>query len=220
MSESDSFIREVSEEVRQDRMFALWKKWGPYVIAVVVLAVGGAALWSWMEAREHAKAEQMGAILLGAEPGSVLEQQTAIAVLDPPARIVAEFGEAAALAETGEKEKAAAAYRQLAERGDLARHSRDLALLQALRIEAVNGDPGTVLTELQPLMEDGAPFALLARELAAALHLKAGDKEAARAELEAILSSPRVTQGLRLRAQEMLTVLGGPQNDPPNDGAG
>src|SRR5690625_1380896 len=170
-------------------MFALWKKWGPYVVALVVLAVGGAALWSWMEARERTRAEQVGGILLGAEPGSVLEQQTAIAVLDPPARIVAEFGEAAALAETGETEKAAAAYRHLAERGDLARHSRDLALLQALRIEAAEGDPGAVVTELQPLMEDGAPYALLARELAAVLHMKAGDEEAARAELEVILSS-------------------------------
>jgi len=220
LSESDSFIREVSEEVRQDRMFALWKKWGPYVIALVVLAVGGAALWSWMEARERTRAEQVGGILLGAEPGSVLEQQTAIAVLDPPARIVAEFGEAAALAETGETEKAAAAYRQLAERGDLARHSRDLALLQALRIEAVEGDPGAVLTELQPLMEDGAPYALLARELAAVLHMKAGDEEAARAELEAILSSPRVTQGLGLRAQELLTVLGALQDHGSDDGSG
>lgn len=220
MSESDSFIREVSDEVRKDRMFVLWKKWGPYVIALIVLAVGGAALWSWMEAREHAKAEQVGGILLGAEPGSVLEQQTAIAVLDPPARIVAEFGEAAALAEAGEAEKAAAAYRQLAERGGLARHSHDLALLQALRLEAVDGDPGTVLTELQPLTEDGAPYALLARELAAVLHMQAGDKEAARTELEAILSSPRVTQGLGLRAQELLTVLGASQDADPDDDGG
>lgn len=213
MSESDSFIREVTEEVRQDRMFALWKKWGPYVIALVVLAVGGAALWSWMEARERTRAEQVGGILLGAEPGSVLEQQTAVAVLDPPARIVAEFGEAAALAENGEHDKAAALYRELATRGDLARHSRDLALLQALRIEAVDGDPAALLSELQPLTEDGAPYALLARELAAVLHLKAGDEAAARTELQAILSSPQVTQGLGLRTQELLTVLGAPEDD-------
>ena len=44
MSESDSFIQEVTEEVRQDRMFALWKKWGPYVLAAIVIAVGGAAI--------------------------------------------------------------------------------------------------------------------------------------------------------------------------------
>lgn len=213
MSESDSFIREVTDEVRQDRMFALWKKWSPYVIALIVLAVGGTALWSWMEAREHAKAEQVGGILLGAEPGSVLEQQTAIAVLDPPARIVAEFAAAAALAESGEKDEAAAAYRDIAAGKDLARHSRDLALLQALRIEALDSEPSSALSELQPLMEEGAPYNLLARELAAALHIRAGDIEAARAELEMILQSPQVTQGLGVRAQELLTVLGAAQDN-------
>ena len=30
MSDTDSFIQEVTEEVRQDRMFALWKKWAAY----------------------------------------------------------------------------------------------------------------------------------------------------------------------------------------------
>lgn len=213
MSESDSFIREVTDEVRQDRMFALWKKWSPYVIALIVLAVGGTALWSWMEAREHAKAEQVGGILLGAEPSSVLEQQTAIAVLDPPARIVAEFAAAAALAESGEKDEAAAAYRDIAAGKDLARHSRDLALLQALRIEALDSEPSSALSELQPLMEEGAPYNLLARELAAALHIRAGDIEAARAELEMILQSPQVTQGLGVRAQELLTVLGAAQDN-------
>src|SRR5690606_19551715 len=138
------------------------------------------------QAREQARAEQVGGILLGAEPGSLEEQQTAVAVLEPPARIVAEFAAAAALADAEDAAGAAEAYRGLAARGDLARHYRDLALLQALRIEAT-ADPAGALAELAPLMEPGAPYAPLARELAAVLHLRAGDIEAARAELEAIL---------------------------------
>lgn len=212
MSESDSFIQEVTEEVRQDRMFALWKKWGPYILAVIVLIVGGAALWSWMQAREQARAEQVGGLLLGAEPGSIEEQQTAIAVLEPPARIVAEFAAAAALADGGDAAGATEAYRALATRGDLARHYRDLALLQALRLEATV-DPAATLTELAPLMESGAPYASLARELAAVLHLRAGDTEAARTELEAILADQRATQSLRLRARELMKVTGAPETD-------
>ncbi|HET7409974.1 MAG TPA: hypothetical protein VFJ13_07220 [Paracoccaceae bacterium] len=213
MSESDSFIQEVTEEVRQDRMFALWKKWGPYILAVIVLAVGGAALWTWMEARERARAEQVGGILLGAEPASVEEQQTAVAVLEPPARIVAEFAAAAALADAGDTAGAAEAYRALAARGDLAQHYRDLAVLQALRIEATTADPAAALADLAPLMEPGAPYAPLARELAAVLHMRAGDIEAARAELEAILADARTTQALRLRARELMNVVGAPETD-------
>jgi hypothetical protein len=33
VSETDSFIQEVTEEVRHDRMFRLWKKYGPYAVA-------------------------------------------------------------------------------------------------------------------------------------------------------------------------------------------
>lgn len=213
MSESDSFIQEVSQEVRQDRMLGLWKKWGPFILGLVVLAVGGAALWSWLDARERAEAEARGAVLLGAEPGAVEEQQALVGLIEPPARIVAEFAAAAALADAGETGRAVEAYRAIAARGDLARHYRELALLQAARIEAMTADPAAALAELQPLMQPGAPYAPLARELAALLHLRAGDAAAARAELEAILADPTTTQALRLRARELLALAAGPERE-------
>ena len=42
MSDTDSFIDEVSEEVRRDRLFVLMRKWGWIPILLVVLLVGGA----------------------------------------------------------------------------------------------------------------------------------------------------------------------------------
>ncbi len=108
----------------------------------------------------------------------------------------------------GETADAVQRYRQLAVRDDLAAHYRQLALLQAVRLEAGTADPQAALAELAPLIET-SPYSLLARELAAALHLKAGDREAAHAELQAILADPRATAGLRLRARELLIASGG-----------
>ena len=218
MSESDSFIQEVTEEVRQDRMFALWKKWGPFILAAIVLVVGAAALWSWNNARQRAEAEARGAALLA--PNA--DRQALVDRIEPPARIVAEFAAAAELARSGDAADLAEAvrrYRGIAARGDIAEHYRQLALLQAVRLEAVSADPSAALTELAPLI-DGSPYALLARELAAALHLKAGDREAAHAELQAILADPRATSSLRLRAQELLTASGGdlPAQTPASAG--
>ena len=68
MSETDSFIQEVTEEVRQDQMLRYWKKYGAYVIGGVALIVAGAAAWNWSIAQEQAKAEQRGALLLSADP--------------------------------------------------------------------------------------------------------------------------------------------------------
>ena len=44
MSDSDSFINEVSEELRRDRLFALMRRWG-WLAGLVVLAIVGAAAW-------------------------------------------------------------------------------------------------------------------------------------------------------------------------------
>jgi hypothetical protein len=189
-------------------MFALWKKWGPYVLAAIVLVVAAAALWSWNRSQQRAAAEERGAVLLaeGADPQALVGQ------LEPPAQIVAEFAAAAELGRSGQAAEAAQRYRELAAREGLAGHYRQLALLQAVRLEAAAPDsaaqPSAALAELGPLIEQ-SPFSLLARELAAALHLKAGDPEAAHAELQAILADPRATSSLRLRAQEMLTASGG-----------
>jgi hypothetical protein len=208
LSESDSFIQEVTEEVRQDRMFALWKKWGAYVLAGLVLIVGAAAFWSWNQAQERARAEDRGAALLAPDA----DPEALVGSLEPPAEIVAEFAAAARLGRSGEMTEAARRYRGISARNDIAEHYRQLALLQAVRLEAAalesGADPSAALAELAPLIE-GSPYALLARELAAALHLRAGDREAAHAELQAILADPAATSSLRLRAQEMLTASGG-----------
>ena len=55
MSDTDSFIEEVTEEVRRDRLFALMRKWGWVGILLVLLIVGGAT-WN-----EYRKAQRMNA---------------------------------------------------------------------------------------------------------------------------------------------------------------
>lgn len=208
MSETDSFIQEVTEEVRQDRMFALWKRWGAYVLGGVVLIVAAAAFWSWNRAQQEAAAEARGAALLAVDADSLEEQLALVDRLESPARIVAELAAAAQLARAGEIADAVQRYRQIATRDDAAAHYRQLALLQAVRLEAGSADPQAALAELAPLIAT-SPYAPLARELAAALYLRAGDPEAAHSELQAILADPRATAGLKLRARELLIASGG-----------
>ena len=50
VSDSDSFISEVSEEVRRDRMFALWRKYGPFLIGAIALIVAAAGLKAYLDA--------------------------------------------------------------------------------------------------------------------------------------------------------------------------
>lgn len=208
MSESDSFIKEVTEEVRQDRMFRLWKRYAPYVIGGIILLVGAAAVWNWLEHRRELGARETGGAFMEAEIGSVEAQEALLDGLDGEAAAVAELRLAAALAGAGEDARAVEVFRGVAARGGLPAAYRDLALLEAVKLEAAGGEPGRLIAELAPLAEPGAPYRPLALELRAALQLAAGDPAAAREDLEAARTAETATGETRRRASELLAALG------------
>ena len=68
MSNTDSFIEEVTEEVRRERLYKMFRRYGWIGITAVVLLVGGAAWNEWNKAQKAAEAQALGdAILVAAE---------------------------------------------------------------------------------------------------------------------------------------------------------
>ena len=60
MSDTDSFIEEVSEEVRRDRLFKIFKKYAWVAVLVVVLLVGGAAFNEYNKLSNQKRAASLG----------------------------------------------------------------------------------------------------------------------------------------------------------------
>jgi len=60
LSQSDSFIEEVTEEVRRERLFALARRYGWIVVLALVLVIGGAAALEWRKAQARAAAQVLG----------------------------------------------------------------------------------------------------------------------------------------------------------------
>jgi len=209
VSETDSFIREVEEEVRQDRMFRLWKKYGPYAVAGVVGVVAISAGLTWMKHREVLKARETGGAFLAADIGSVEDQEVLAGAVDGPAETIAQLRLAAAKAQAGETEAAAGIYRSVADAPGLDPIYSELARLQAVRVSAAVMDPAAAVAELDPLTAEGAPYRALALELRAAIRLNAGETEAAHEDLQAILSDPTATRDIQGRASVMLVSSGG-----------
>ena len=209
MSETDSFIQEVTEEVRQDRMFRLWKKYGPYAVAGVVAVVAVSAGLNWMKHRQIQQARETGGAFLAADIASVEDQEVLIGSVDGPAAMVARLRLAAATAEAGDAQAAAALYRAVADEPGIDAAYGDLARLQAVRVGAAAMDPAQAADELGPLIAEGAPYRILALELRAIIRLNAGDVEAAHADLEEIIGDPQATRESSERAVALLLSSGG-----------
>ncbi len=70
MSNPESFIDEVTEEVRRDKLFGYLRRYGWIAIVAVLLIVGGAAWREYQIAQRQAESEAFGdAVLERARPG-------------------------------------------------------------------------------------------------------------------------------------------------------
>ena len=68
MSDTDSFIEEVSEEVRRDRLYKVLRKYAWVGILAVVTIVGGTAYLEFQKAQARTEAEAVGTCLLYTSP--------------------------------------------------------------------------------------------------------------------------------------------------------
>ena len=66
MSDTDSFIDEVNEEVRRDRFYFMLKRYGWIAVLAVILLVGGAAWNEYQKAQARAEAETLGDAMFAA----------------------------------------------------------------------------------------------------------------------------------------------------------
>ena len=79
--DTDSFIDEVTEEVRRDRLYLLMRRYGWIGLAVILVIVGGAAWREYASARDRAEAESWGDAVLAAQRSD--DPVAALAALDP-----------------------------------------------------------------------------------------------------------------------------------------
>lgn len=212
MSDSDSFIDEVTEEVRRDRLFTLLRRHGWIGIAVVVLIVGGAGWFEWQKARARAAAEAFGDAVIAAVGQA--EGAARIAALDAlPAggsrSAVAAFIAAGEALAAGNRDDARARLAAVAGDASVDPAYRQLAELKALIIAGPDMPAADRDAILERLAAPGQALRPLAMEQQALARLEAGDEAGALALAGQILAEPELTQGLRRRVSQLIILLGG-----------
>ncbi|MBW7922059.1 MAG: hypothetical protein H3C51_08170 [Rubellimicrobium sp.] len=208
MSNTDSFIDEVTEEVRRDRLYAFFRRWAWLGILIVVAVVGTAAFLEWQKVRHAAAAARAGDALLDAlEADDPAERATALAAsgVGGPLPLLLIAGQDML---AGDRDAAIATLQALAADTRQPGVYRDLAALRAVMLQTGITPPEDRITALQPLAIPGATFAPLAEEQIALARIEAGDLAGARATLDALLADAATSSSLRNRAAALRTALG------------
>lgn len=212
MSDTDSFIDEVTEELRRDQLFRLIRKYGWIAILLVLILVGGAAFNEFRKARIASAAQDLG--------DSILE---ALKTENPADRAAAlqklrEDGDKAtilALLKANEDfsaddiSAAQQALSQIALDANQPLIYRHLAEFKLLLIQGDALPAAERMSRFESLAIPGAPFRLLAEEQMALTEMATGKTDAALKRLQEILADGEVTAGLRRRVSQLIVALGG-----------
>ncbi|MBN9887870.1 hypothetical protein [Salipiger abyssi] len=213
MSDTDSFIDEVTEEVRRDRLFALLKRYGWLAVLLVLVLVGGAAWREYSAARDRAAAQALGDEILAAlDADEAPARVDALAAIDAPtpgAQAVLAMLTAAEAGRADESDVAAQSLEAVAANGDVPEIYREIAGFKALS----RPESGLSVEErrvgLEALAVPGKPLRLLAEEQLALIEIEEGAREDAVARLRRIIEDAEASTGLRQRASQLIVSLGG-----------
>ena len=210
MSNPDSFIDEVTEEVRRDRLFGYFRRYGWIGILAILLIVGGAAWREYQIAAKQSASEAFGdAILDALDQDDPAARSAALAAISATGQRAGLLGLLQASDPETDKAATLAALDAVAANAALSPGYRDLAVLRRVIVAGADLPAADRRALLDPIAAPGRPFRPLALEQLALLSVEAGDAPAAITAFEALSQDQQATQGIRQRAAQMIVALGG-----------
>ncbi len=213
MSNTDSFVEEVNEEVRRDRLYGLLRRYGWIAVLAILLIVGGAAYTEYTKAQRRASAEAQGDAMLAAlSLDQSADRATALAAIEPAtpsSAAVLRLMTAAEQTQAGETDAAAATLDALAVDGDVPAIYRQLAQFKAVTLQSASMSAADRRQAFEAMAQPGNALRLLASEQLALIDIETGDGAAAITRYQAILDDAEVSPDLQQRALQVIVALGG-----------
>lgn len=210
MSNPDSFIQEVTEEVRRDRLFKLYRRYGWIGVGLIVLVVAGTATNEWMKSRQMAAAQGFGdAVIDALDMGTPDERRVALQAL-PLGPEQARLRDMI-LASDPSDDKTATLTALDAVIADPASPPvwHDLAVLRRVTVAGADQPLAERRAALEGIAIAGRPYRALAAEQLAYLLIEDGKTDEAIAALNALAQDDDASGALRARAAQVVTALGG-----------
>jgi hypothetical protein len=206
---SDIF-REVEEDVRRERFAKLWKAYGNFVIAALVLLFAGIGGWQLWQRHDQQEREKVSDSFIAAQ--RITNPQTAAGAFVDLSRTapkgyatVARLSEAGAMLASGQRGPAIDLYKQIAK--DDSGPIGSVARLRAAWALAESASRADLADLLKPLDQPGNAWRANAREVLAYADYRAMDTKSAMAKYFELSLDPEAPESLRARAKAMAAFL-------------
>jgi len=213
---TETFVREVDENLRRDQATDFFKKNGKFLIAAVILflAASGGLIW-WRQhqvQKSEAQVEQFAAVYKDIASGNTSQvPQKLDQLADEGSKGVrgsALFAKAAVALQQGDTKTAIATYKAIAEDSGLPPPYRDAALIRQTALEFDQLQPQALISRLEPLAKPGEPWFGSAGEMTALALAKQGKNQEAGQLFAAIAKDNTVPSSIRERAAQLASSFG------------
>lgn len=213
---AETFVREVDENLRRDRMRDLAKSYGKWLVAAIILflaATGGYLFWQDRQEKQAiADSETISAALDKISSGNAKAAQAELAPLSDSSndvtRATALLGRASLALRQNDRKTASDLFRQVAADDGLPQPYRDLAVVRGTMTEYDSLKPDEVIQRLSPLAQPGNPYFGTAGEMTAMAMLAKGDRNGAGQLFAKIAADKQVPGTIRSRAVQIAGSLG------------
>ena len=212
VSDTDSFLQEVSEELRRDRLYRNIRKYGWLAILLVVLVVGGAAYREYLKSKTETAAQLFGTSIIAALGEKNIDDRISkLQKINAPgdnAKVVIAMLLSAELNGSESPTLEKSSLSTITEGSSIDAHYRELLNFKILLGSAESLSLEERATAFEALSKPGNPFRLLAEEQLALIELEQGYVDNAVEKISQILLDAELTAGLRNRATQMMIALG------------
>lgn len=213
---TETFVREVDENLRRDQLRDFFKAYGNWLILAAVLFLGasGGLIWWRQHQVQHSEAqvERFAGLFKDIAGGNTAQVPQKLDLLSESGsdgvRASAMFAGAALAIQQGDIKTAVAKYKEIAGDSGLPAPYRDAATIRQTALEFDQLQPQEVITRLEPLAKPGEPWFGSAGEMTALALAKQGKRQEAGQMFAAIANDSTVPSSIRERATQLAASFG------------
>ncbi len=216
MANPESFLEEVAEEVRRDRLFRFFKKYGWLFIIVILLAICASIFWEWNKNSSTLKARNNGDLLAEAVKESENGDLTKLeGLLSKESLFVGPSSDLVAVTKilyaeylfeiTGDSNEAMSLLQEVTSSRDFSEELRQLARLKHMFF-ALNNEPDGY-EYLDQLAAPNNYFRSLVEEQRIQLHISDNEIDKAISKINVLTEDPEVTQVQKRRLMDLKAAI-------------